>query len=303
MIRKNTVFVLGAGASKDYGLPTGQELVDIIAESVPSEGSDEENKVSSILGVATQALRNFASRLRQSNASSIDSWLEKNPPFVSIGKAFICQAIGSREDRSNLYKRDWYATLWDKMTSETKKTEDLLENKVSFITFNYDRSLEAFLETSAANLYPVIEGECEEILREIHIIHVYGQAGYLSWQSNDDEKLQRSYYQHFTWAEAKNCSQAIKVLHEGQSATEEFEEAKKLLRAANTIYFFGFGYYPDNMVRLQTKTNAARIIGSYRGVAIPKNIEDRKHNGFGNTITIHNQQPLSAILRDIAPLI
>ena len=54
MITKKTVLVLGAGASKDYGFPVGNELNEKIKElTIKRAFSDEISAIAQKLGMAT----------------------------------------------------------------------------------------------------------------------------------------------------------------------------------------------------------------------------------------------------------
>ena len=86
MIQSPTVFILGAGASVEYGLPLGAGLITQIVDALKAR-----------LGVLRQALvnaqmsqadlENFASHLAGADLTSIDAFLEKNTQeFVQIGE-------------------------------------------------------------------------------------------------------------------------------------------------------------------------------------------------------------------------
>ena len=70
--------------------------------------------------------------------------------------------------------KDWYEYLSVKLNSSF---EEFGENKLSVITFNYDRSLEHYLLNSLINLHGKTCDECVKALAQIPIVHVYGQLG------------------------------------------------------------------------------------------------------------------------------
>jgi hypothetical protein len=88
MIKTETVLILGAGASVDYGYLTGEELRVQIIGDLRSAGEGNG------LGDALQAsgfgeqLGNFRDQLENSPGfHSVDKFLERNDCFVEIGKA------------------------------------------------------------------------------------------------------------------------------------------------------------------------------------------------------------------------
>ena len=131
MITKKTVFILGAGTSIPYGYPSGRELLEVIVPPPATPGSSR-------------------SSLEKSSLPSVDFFLEKQPDFINLGKVSIATIIMSLEDPKKLYnfklrEKGIYHYLYNQMVSGCKEISEFGNNKISFITFNYDRSLESFL--------------------------------------------------------------------------------------------------------------------------------------------------------------
>jgi hypothetical protein len=148
VITKPTVLVLGAGASKPFGFPAGRELLEIIVKAIlsPPFGSFEIRAgVGGRLlgcGFREQDLKDFAIRLQSSQRNSVDAFLEHQPEFVEMGKAAIVSALVPYEQVNQpLMIGDWYRYLFNEMNTSF---EDFDKNKLSVITYNYDRSLEYF---------------------------------------------------------------------------------------------------------------------------------------------------------------
>src|SRR5262249_21509255 len=84
------------------------------------------------------------------------------------------------ENRISLFQRDsyndgdWYGYLFGKLNAEFS---EFSQNKLSIITFNYDRSLEYYLLTALRSSYNKTSDECAQALEAIPIVHVYGQLG------------------------------------------------------------------------------------------------------------------------------
>ena len=91
MIKQKTVFVLGAGASKPYGFPTGGELRNFALSRMTREGW---TKHLSELGFKQPKVAAFVEAFRESPPSSLDLFVEHRPTDVRLAKAAI---VGSTD--------------------------------------------------------------------------------------------------------------------------------------------------------------------------------------------------------------
>ena len=126
------------------------------------------------------------------------------------------------------------------------------ENKLSIVTFNYDRSLEHFLYESLKNGYNRTDEECAQQLKKIPIIHVHGQLGYLPWQIGGEDPYYAVKFgsSPTTPKDLNRAVKMIKIIHEANEDDDPFFKATNLLEKADRIYILGFGYHPDNLDRL-----------------------------------------------------
>ncbi|MDP8260199.1 MAG: hypothetical protein P9L96_04260 [Candidatus Gygaella obscura] len=137
-------------------------------------------------------IKEFAERLFQAQPPSVDFFLEKNPQYSLIGKLCIIFCISRYEDENswqylpskypNKLKKDfpdfgWYRYLWNNLIKGCKDIKDLHNNKVTIITFNYDRSLEYYLMRAIKTFFKAEEEEVMEVFNSIKIKHVYGRLG------------------------------------------------------------------------------------------------------------------------------
>ena len=100
MIRKPTVLILGAGASIEYGFPSGEHLRREIVREIRGKNSNPQSLYSLIghLGHNDAALQRFAGLLEDSSLSSVDIFLEHRSDLAEIGKAATAAAhIALRE--------------------------------------------------------------------------------------------------------------------------------------------------------------------------------------------------------------
>ena len=311
MISQRTVFVLGAGASKDYGFPTGDTFRKDIISTLRTPPSGLINEIVPRIPFA----KHLGDMLDNSNLPSIDAFLEGadlKDEAIKMCKKCIVHIIGTREPASlPLMNSGWYTTLWHKMYMGTNANPDKLQqNQVSFITFNYDRSLENFFERSIrATVRDEIKAE--EILNHINIIHIYGQIGRLPWQNRFKGELPVfEYGEHMDWSTADTLSSGIKVMHEGEEVKENFKQAREWLARAEKICFLGFGYHYDNLERLSQypRSRSQKIMGTYYKPAlqVPPGIGDAAANGFKRNIKIiplhQDKNALSSYVAEVADL-
>jgi SIR2-like domain len=129
------------------------------------------------------------------------------------------------------------------------------KKKISFITFNYDRSLEFFLMTSLKNRFKKSQNEVAEKLKKIPIVHLYGKLGPLPWEVITDNDYYRNYEPLVLPHHLRKSSKSLKIIYDKlELDNPEFKQAKILLGAARKIYFLGFGYHKDNLDRLKIKS-------------------------------------------------
>ncbi len=133
-------------------------------------------------------IEEFGNRLLHAKRPSVDRFLEDQELYLGIGTAAIVSALIPKEDPSVLsrYSRsregynaeeDWYKYLWTKMDAPFEKFG---ENKLSIITYNYDRSLEFYLFTALKHAYGKEDDhECFWKVNTIPFIHLHGQLGTL----------------------------------------------------------------------------------------------------------------------------
>ncbi|WP_020181845.1 hypothetical protein [Methylotenera sp. 1P/1] len=254
MIKFPTVLVLGAGASIPYGFPSGAELKKIICEVKFPPSFDS--------SFSSLKVSNFVNAFRNSHVNSIDSFLARRSEYVGIGKAIIANIISRKEDIEyfNLnIEDDWYALLWNKLVADVHSIEDFAKNNLKIITFNYDRSLEAFLLTSFCNTFGVETDIAKEALKGIRIIHFYGHLGELSQgYSKTELPYKNNHSDSFIFQAAGN----IKIIPEHRDNLETNVEIESWFVEARNIFFLGFGFDALNITRLGLKETFEKMFNS-----------------------------------------
>lgn len=253
MITKPTVLVLGAGASIPYGYPSGAGLVkDIFTNITSNNWRETYNRC----GLDPKEMDVLKSELYLSQKSSIDAFLEHRPELMKAGKVAIALSLLSKENPDafndfDVREKGIYHFLYNSLTTSWK---EFIENKLTVVTFNYDRSLEYFLFSALKHSYNKSDSEVAEAIRSISIIHVHGSLGPLPWQESGGI----DYYPLFgrgndpyeMGKRIKVASENIVIVSEAQPKSKEFEFANNQIIEAERIYFLGFGYYPANLERL-----------------------------------------------------
>ena len=273
MITKPTALILGAGTSCPYGFPAGLQLKARICKALnvhlPSDYQPTHTKRE--MGIDNDFkevfpytyVQDFSRNLVSSPDASIDAFLEHHPEYKEIGHRAIASILLAYETHASLFD-DW-VLKWDDPNNNEKHWYQLLfsnlnstfdgfsKNQLSIITFNYDRSLEYFLLHSIGAKYKDVDkAQAGEKLRTIPIVHLYGKLGALEHYDKDgifvpygDGKIFR--------ASITNASNSINTINDEYAADQPaFVEARKLIKAAERIYFLGFGYHEENMKRLFT---------------------------------------------------
>lgn len=250
MIRSAMCLVLGAGASKPIGFPTGPELLQILVSDL-GRTRGQIRQLALEAGFDSTLVDAFTATLREAVLPSVDLLLENRPEFKGIGKYCIAAALLSYE-KHGLFAPDragpqWLRYLFAEMASDASP-DTFADNRVSFVSYNYDRCLEHFFFTALRSTYGLSDEDCAEIVRKIPICHVHGQLG--AYPGLGDSA--REFAATATAPGIMQCAAQIRILHEGADDDPHVERARDLCRAATGVGFVGFGYHPTNIRRLRS---------------------------------------------------
>jgi hypothetical protein len=278
MIDLKTVLILGAGASKDFGFPTGRGLVSLIINSFSNRMEKAYRNLVAIAGEQkAEETMKFTNTLKLADPPSVDIWLEQNPDYIEIGKITIAMTLLGCERHSNLRPdNNWYQLLFDRLNSPF---DEFQNNKLAIVTFNYDRSLEYYFFRRFRNTHTKKrEEECKEKLSQLKIIHIYGSLGRLEWQFDDPKNLipQVPYGAEWTKNTIIWAANSIEIMSEQSSGVDrKLEEFCKLMQNCQALYFLGFGYHDINMQRLGIDTLAIprKVMGTAQGLSYQRMIE------------------------------
>jgi hypothetical protein len=287
MIMDPTVLVLGAGASKPYGYPSGRGLYFTILNNLNFIIDPDFQSRLKNLGVTSAQIDGFRKGLAYADSPSVDAFIEYRSAFLEIGKLAMALCLLPCEDEARLFnlgwKEDipssWYMYLMDKLVAVD--LGEFKHNKLSIVTFNYDRSLEHYLFTALMHHYGRTDRECAEALSSIPILQVYGSLGPLPCQEGE---APRPYQFTNSLQDVGSAAKQIIVMSEKQEGTPIFFRANELIRDAKKVFFLGFGYHNTNLRRLKLGQFASKnnMFGTSFGLgqADWRSISDTWHIAF-----------------------
>lgn len=284
---KKIVFVIGAGASADVGLPTGNTLQKQISLAVDFEerlGSPNKFYSKKFNGDQTifdaleryENISNLSSEMYKACLNirndlgihvSIDDYLHKHyddPLIVKCGKIAIVQTILQGEASSKIFvnsskrmssyedfKKAWYFKLLTFITGHYR-FEDIAKrlNKISFVSFNYDRCIEHYLFHMFKSIYKhrATEEDVINLLNDnLNIYHPYGAVGSLPWQNLSTENK-------IEFGGSLNAEKLLKLSEGIKTYTEGIEEKdsdvqiiRSNMTSASVLVFLGLHYREPNL--------------------------------------------------------
>lgn len=222
-------------------------------------------------------------------SNSIDSYMDmhRHDPRIQVcGKLGIAHSIMQAEQKSSLYidvrkafdppsffrgvEESWFPRFF-KMLSDGITKSDIahLFERVSFISFNYDRCLEQFMVRAIAAVYAVSDGEAQDAAHSLRVLHPYGTIGRLPWEDAQD---------HAPFGGTPgDPALLLKASQSIRTYTEQVEEGTALdairseVAQADVILFLGFSFQPQNMDLLKPTSSsghrAIRIYGTAKGIS------------------------------------
>jgi hypothetical protein len=237
-------------------------------------------------------------RLKTVRPLVIDYFLGWNPSLRAIGKLLIAAVIlkceaeyfsekanvnrrpNSQRDVENIsykeaqrinisaFKDNWYRFITHKLASKCAKSADLFGNKVHFITFNYDFSLEEHIFKSLQAIDIFEDADITRFLGEDRISHVYGsiRSGIPSDEElgennfkNDrtgfflleyDEGPYKSKWPTFLTA-CELASSKIRTIDSHDKVDDSIlSVAKKWIVESDVAYILGYGFDETNSERV-----------------------------------------------------
>lgn len=297
--RKN-VIVVGAGASKEYGLPTGVELAGKIAQLADIRfdyggremASGDYQIVDTLRTLAKKKNTNqginpylhAAWRIRDNMglAPSIDNFLDthRNDEFlVAFGKIAICHSIQVAESKSKLFvdssqgshllktagiRETWLVQLFKLLVAQ-RNYEDFLValSQITFVSFNYDRCIHQFFYFACTSYFNLDREGQERLLSALTILYPYGTIGAFSAAESRTSFGIMNYRDQLIEA-----SDQIRTFTEG-AESNLVDQIRQAIGEAEIVMFLGFGFLQLNMDLLFQNGvfPPIRVIGTGKGLS------------------------------------
>jgi hypothetical protein len=276
---KPLILVVGAGASKEAGLPIGSELKTRIADAldIRYENSYRTNSGDKLIDASIrlyaqqQGVNDINPHLRAARriaaamplAASIDNFIDAhrdNSLIETCGKLAIARCILEAEASSlmrvgtNIYdtidfkslEKTWYKSFFQTIVLGAQLSDIPSRlSRLAIVTFNYDRCIEMYLHGALRNYYEIDEATASSLLKHLTIFHPYGHLGEInpSFESRFGAEVHPQ--------RLIDAAKRLKTFTEGTDESgSEIVEIRATIAGAAKLVYLGFSFNPQNLALL-----------------------------------------------------
>jgi hypothetical protein len=274
-LKRKTTFIVGAGASKDFGFPLGPELVSNIRNRIDTERMNP-NQTRPVFNAAMASKQNADQRRDFGEAAtdlcgglvaarSIDRLLQSRmdrPLVIDMGKCGIASEILEREGNCQIGQRangDWSERHYSLVNAQDtwiarlfsilhegvtpKRALDVFKD-ITFITFNYDRCIERYLSLAFRHILNLSPDDAYDVAAQVEIVHVYGSLGDLP------DKLGNGGIPFGGDATfTRSAADSVRTFTEG-AEDGTLQRLASIIDESQDIIFLGFGFDRVNLSTL-----------------------------------------------------
>lgn len=274
---KSTVYIVGAGASTEFGakgaMPVGRALADRI-QSLAEMNLDKPHSASSaIVSALSQTSAGYSSEAQAAlhrvaatvtSCDSIDDFVNEwcgQARLQEVAKLCIAQVIVEAEGKTFLGPHARGESTPAQLIATTRGTwlDHLVRNigrsrierrrlhdalgSTSFIVFNYDRCIEYYLYAYLSAVQGLAPNEAATAVKRVNIIHVYGAIDAIPELGGSTV---------FGEISARGLARAASKLQTYCESIKSHtaEELRKTLDSAERLVFLGCAFHPQNMSAL-----------------------------------------------------
>jgi hypothetical protein len=274
-----SVIVVGAGASVEFGLPSGRQILeDLRAYKRPNSPPFDDDEwglsydrslddfnimMNAVPGQIHNGYNEFQRDIAGGAAVSIDEFSSLRPNSEKLAKLWTVRAIFKElrqayprceQPRFQINGRtgvpNWLVGVARLYCQGKRFIEELDPSSLTIITFNYDRLVEVGLASIVHRTLPSQEPNQEVRLDLMpRTIHVHGSFDGLPRQPQFQNVADQ-------W-------ERIRFVHETLSQQDELSEvvvAQDAIRSADRVFCVGFAFNDDNCRILDLAASAPKII-------------------------------------------
>lgn len=300
MLPSKTVFIVGAGASFEVGMPVGSTLRETISTKLDIRFDDFGSR---LVGTGDPVIFEL---LRKRHGQEINGYLQTcwqirdgiilspsvddfinahqhDAAIAECGKIAIARAILEAERQSKLFyeKRNvrdtinfkaiadsWYGGFYQLLSQGVSKDNlDSIFENVTIISFNYDRCIEHYLVHAIATHYQIPVEVASKLVESLTIFHPYGSVGrYFGLQHGIVEFGSRGI------PSVDDVLSNLKTFTEKIEDTDGLNSIRKAIVDAEVLVFLGNAFHPINTELLIDETFASeavykRIFATRKGIS------------------------------------
>lgn len=316
MKNKKLTLIVGAGASKEFGLPVGSELKQKIASLLDIRFDYNQQEGGGYIDINPHLHAAWRIRDAMPQAISIDNFIDNHQGDEKIelcGKLAIVKSILDAEKRSKIYvdpsnnrnglnyasTESCWLNPFTRLITENCRADQLEDrlSSVSFVIFNYDRCIEHYLYHALQNYYKLSETRVAELLNAVQFYHPYGSVGSLPWQSRPNVATFGGELHPGSLLE--NAKQ-IKTFTEGTDPnSSEICEIRESVASSSNLLFLGFAFHKLNMQLISPGTSDIDEISQKRAFATAFGLSKSDCSAIATEICSMRGSPKTDIRNDL----
>jgi hypothetical protein len=281
------VLVIGAGASREYDLPLGSQLLSQLTSELSfhsgsvrrAYGDDLIRSMSEHAKTNSRPMREYLSAAKLlvdviSRFASVDEALHylsgTSPLSVTIGKAALAKIIIRAEAKSTIRVdprngrvdaaavRSGWVSEFLKIALAGTRAEDIraLFANVTIININYDRVIEHLIHTALIGEFGLTSEVAAEVVEGIEIIRPYGVVAPLRWQNERGIAFGEEVGLDYFGLASNIRTFTEKHIHDQKAIGTAIDNASQLI-------CLGFGFHPQNVGLLKLDEGGRRATSNY----------------------------------------
>ena len=284
MFTKNTVFIVGAGASHSFGYPLGShlpkkirdradELVrfcrnrhsniplpDFYVDAVFPNGTNNPGEIVTVWSRLQSDAQLLSERLKNAGKDTIDYYFNHNQSLSELGRILLAAEIAecefnsltssNREDDNKIDGDNWIKQVANHICRDCNSGSDLIKNCVNFVTFNYDLSIERVLY-KALDSRGILHND-NFVCRDSYIRDFLSKDriihvyGGLDWDQYKFPVWKPFDLEQYNLAYEYSKKIRLIAPDEKSDSNPNLEIAQAMIDNAEVIYILGFGFDQSN---------------------------------------------------------